>query len=209
MSDRLFAATRKGLFRWDCDSSGKWCVAHTCFLGDPVTTVLPDPRDRIVYAALNLGHFGVKLHRSSDGGAGAQSTPCSNRPSLCLRGVLHGSGCHYRIRREFIHSLPPCTPAEIGRRLTGGRSADTGVPSHAAPNCTPAHTAFFSLSDGGVPATLARTAGLRTLGLRCVGCRLLHQRAAGDRMRLHIHRLTQRPNDCNPISRCDGSDPLA
>lgn len=29
---------------------------------------LEDPRDGAVYAALNLGHFGVKLHRSEEGG---------------------------------------------------------------------------------------------------------------------------------------------
>jgi hypothetical protein len=38
------------------------------FLGDPVTMVLPDRRDDSVYAALRLGHFGVKLWRSCDRG---------------------------------------------------------------------------------------------------------------------------------------------
>ncbi|MCW5626824.1 MAG: exo-alpha-sialidase [Burkholderiales bacterium] len=37
-------------------------------LGDPVTAVLDDPRDGTLYAALNLGHFGVKLRRSDDDG---------------------------------------------------------------------------------------------------------------------------------------------
>ncbi len=31
--------------------------------------VLDDRRDGTVYAALNLGHFGSKLHRSTDRGA--------------------------------------------------------------------------------------------------------------------------------------------
>jgi hypothetical protein len=67
MSDRLFVATRKGLFtvvRW----SGRWSCSEPWFLGDPVTAVLPDARDGTLYAALNLGHFGVKMRRSKDGG---------------------------------------------------------------------------------------------------------------------------------------------
>ena len=36
------------------------------FRSDPVSMVLPAP-DGALYAALNLGHFGVKLHRSDDG----------------------------------------------------------------------------------------------------------------------------------------------
>ncbi len=68
MSDRLFAATRKGLFEFR-RRGGAWGVERTSFLGSPVSAVLPDPRDGRLYVALDLGHFGVKLHRSDDGGA--------------------------------------------------------------------------------------------------------------------------------------------
>lgn len=64
MSDRLYVATRKGLFEYRAGE-----IARTAFLGSPVSMVLPDPRDGALYAALDLGHFGVKLHRSDDGGA--------------------------------------------------------------------------------------------------------------------------------------------
>ena len=67
MSDRLYLATRKGLFTAD-RASGQWKITRCAFLADPVYIVLPDPRDGWVYAALGHGHFGVKLHRSSDGG---------------------------------------------------------------------------------------------------------------------------------------------
>jgi photosystem II stability/assembly factor-like uncharacterized protein len=67
VSDRLFVATRKGLFALERKSRG-WSVLEPSFLGDPVTAVLPDPRDNTLYAALNLGHFGVKMRRSRDGG---------------------------------------------------------------------------------------------------------------------------------------------
>jgi hypothetical protein len=67
MSDTIQVATRKGLFRIERGTGG-WSVARVSFLGDPVTAVLEDGRDGAIYAALNLGHFGVKLHRSDDGG---------------------------------------------------------------------------------------------------------------------------------------------
>ncbi len=71
MSDRLYVATRKGLFTLDRTGDGTappWSVTRAAFLGDPVSIVLPDPRDGHVYAAIGHGHFGVKLHRSTDGG---------------------------------------------------------------------------------------------------------------------------------------------
>jgi hypothetical protein len=68
MSDRLFVATRKGLFEFRRDGLGGWAIAATSFLGSPVSMILPDARDGALYAALDLGHFGVKLHRSEDGG---------------------------------------------------------------------------------------------------------------------------------------------
>ncbi|MCI0341796.1 MAG: exo-alpha-sialidase [Planctomycetales bacterium] len=70
MSDRLFVATRKGLFAVERSKRAKkptWKIAGVSFLGDPVSIVLPDRRDGSVLAALDLGHFGVKIHRSRDG----------------------------------------------------------------------------------------------------------------------------------------------
>jgi photosystem II stability/assembly factor-like uncharacterized protein len=68
MSERLFVATRKGLFMVT-RAGGGWRVAGVSFLGDPVTLVMHDPRDGAVYAALEHGHFGRKIHKSTDGGA--------------------------------------------------------------------------------------------------------------------------------------------
>ena len=75
MTDRAWAATRKGLFELR-RRTGVWQIAHTSFLGDPVSMLLPPIAQgpsagahagRMI-AALNLGHFGVKLHASDDGG---------------------------------------------------------------------------------------------------------------------------------------------
>ncbi len=68
MSDRLYVGTRKGLFTLARGGSG-WEVANVHFLGDPCGLVCHDPRDGAVYACLELGHFGSKLHRSDDAGA--------------------------------------------------------------------------------------------------------------------------------------------
>src|SRR5689334_24909991 len=71
MSDVMHVATRKGLFQLRRDArpgARVWEVERVSFLGDPVTAVLRDNRDGTLYAALNLGHFGVKMRRSDDGG---------------------------------------------------------------------------------------------------------------------------------------------
>jgi hypothetical protein len=68
MSDRLFLATRKGLFT-AARRGGRWGIEGVAFLGQNVTLALADPRDGAVYAALDHGHFGVKMQRSRDGGA--------------------------------------------------------------------------------------------------------------------------------------------
>ncbi|WP_017878021.1 WD40/YVTN/BNR-like repeat-containing protein [Janthinobacterium sp. CG3] len=67
MTERAYLATRKGLFELAVDT-GHWRLAALSFLGDPVSMVLADPRDGALYAALNLGHFGAKLHRRDAGG---------------------------------------------------------------------------------------------------------------------------------------------
>jgi hypothetical protein len=71
MQQRILVGTRKGLFALTHDASAgdsTWSTECLGFLGDPVSAVLADPRDGALYAALELGHFGVKLHRSDDGG---------------------------------------------------------------------------------------------------------------------------------------------
>lgn len=75
MSDRLLVSTRKGLFIAQRQTRDNWTPGTPHFLGDPVTMTLYDTRDATangqgtLYAALNLGHFGVKLRRSTDDGA--------------------------------------------------------------------------------------------------------------------------------------------
>ena len=64
MSDTLLVSTRKGLFTVRRRTAG-WQIDRVDFLGDNVTLTLTDSRDGRTYAALDHGHFGVKLHRST------------------------------------------------------------------------------------------------------------------------------------------------
>lgn len=68
MADRLYVSTRKGLLVYARDGAA-WRHHATHFLGSPVTIVLPSADNQTIFCALNLGHFGAKLHRSTDGGA--------------------------------------------------------------------------------------------------------------------------------------------
>ena len=68
MADHLYIATRKGLMMYARNGKG-WAHKSTAFLGSPVSMLLVSSDNRTIFAALNLGHFGVKLHRSIDGGA--------------------------------------------------------------------------------------------------------------------------------------------
>ena len=68
MSERCHVATRKGLFTLERGASG-WSVGQVNFLGDNCTLVMHDGRSGDLLAALDHGHFGVKMHRSRDGGS--------------------------------------------------------------------------------------------------------------------------------------------
>jgi len=77
----LLVGTRKGLFRYVDTPEGWTRAAPPAFLAEPVTSVLQDPRDGTIYAALKLGHFGCKLHRSDDGGTTWRELPVPTYPA--------------------------------------------------------------------------------------------------------------------------------
>ena len=93
MSHRIHVATRKGLFTLERKRSG-WGIVDTSFLADNCTLIMHDPRPRkgaakksrakangTLYAALNHGHFGVKLHCSIDGGKNWQPIGAPTYPA--------------------------------------------------------------------------------------------------------------------------------
>lgn len=74
MADTFHVASRKGLFTYR-KKGAAWETGEPAFLGENVVAVLDDRRDGALYAALRLGHFGPKLHRSRDGGATWKALP--------------------------------------------------------------------------------------------------------------------------------------
>lgn len=73
MSNIALVATRKGLFKYIIDDAGQdWQLESSAFLGAPVSMVLAGIQRDDWYAALDHGHFGVKLHRSMDQGVSWQ-----------------------------------------------------------------------------------------------------------------------------------------
>jgi len=67
MSDTILVSTRKGLFTVARKAVG-WEIERVDFLGDNVSIAVSDDRDGRCYAALDHGHFGVKLQRSTGAG---------------------------------------------------------------------------------------------------------------------------------------------
>lgn len=81
MSNRLLVGSRKGLFRVERDVDGCWSIARTWFLGDAVSMLVCEPGGQRLHAALDLGHFGVKMQRSEDGGETWTEAPVPSFPS--------------------------------------------------------------------------------------------------------------------------------
>lgn len=67
MADTLYLSTRKGLMVYRRKTGG-WAHDATHFLGSITSLALPGADGKTIIVALNLGHFGVKMHRSTDGG---------------------------------------------------------------------------------------------------------------------------------------------
>ena len=79
MSSEAWVATRKGLFKV-ADTGGSWTIANRAFVGDNVSIVARDSESDTVYASLEHGHFGTKLHRSDDGGENWVEITCPEYP---------------------------------------------------------------------------------------------------------------------------------
>lgn len=74
MSDRLILGTRKGTFVLE-KSGGRWQHTHRGHAGVNVAYAAQDPRAGTVWSALDHGHWGPKLSRSTDGGKTWEDAP--------------------------------------------------------------------------------------------------------------------------------------
>ncbi|MBL9150979.1 MAG: hypothetical protein JNK37_00755 [Verrucomicrobiales bacterium] len=79
MKPTLYLGTRKGLLSV-VRGPGGWEIERMSFLGVPVPMLLPDGRAGTLYAAVEHGHFGSKLHASVDGGATWEERACPAFP---------------------------------------------------------------------------------------------------------------------------------
>lgn len=123
MSDRLLVATRKGLFVLQADGESGWTLGEPYFVGEPVSMVLPDPRDGSLYAALNLGHFGVKLHRRRAGMADWEECAVPVYPPQPADETRTGDGANASADNASATAPsppPPCTLQQIWSLETGG-----------------------------------------------------------------------------------------
>lgn len=79
MSRELFLGTRKGLFVVEGDGRG-WRITRAALLGHSVTMLLPQ-RDGALIAAVEHGHYGVKIQRSMDQGRSWEEQPVPRYPT--------------------------------------------------------------------------------------------------------------------------------
>src|SRR3977135_2105556 len=127
MSDSLMVGTRKGLLTFARNGNG-WAIARSDFAGIPVSAVLHDWRngasDGTLYAALNHGHFGAKLHRFDDAGRSWRELPAPAFPGdaagarTLSRILAREAGGATQPGRLWIGALP----AGLFRSDDGGES---------------------------------------------------------------------------------------
>ncbi|HMA16500.1 MAG: WD40/YVTN/BNR-like repeat-containing protein [Bacteroidota bacterium] len=167
------AATRKGLFDVDFDGTAQpRCIG---FLGDPVSAVLQNAHDGALYAALNLGHFGVKLHRSDDFGQTWTELPAPAFPV----GIAADKDGEKAPSVSLIWSLAPGGP-EQPKRLWAGtipgalfRSDDRGETWHLVESLwnQPSRTEWFGggYDDPGIHSINVDDNGRIVIGISCGG----------------------------------------
>lgn len=113
---QLLLATRKGLIGVERGKSG-WHPTAPHFPGEPVSQVMVDRTDGAWYAALRLGHFGVKLRRSQDRGANWQEIATPAFPPKPAEGPWADDATPWNL--DMVWSL------EVG----GGRLWAGGLPA--------------------------------------------------------------------------------
>ena len=132
MAKRILVSTRKGLFELGRGRGG-WVIKQDQFLGDNVTLALHDRRDGTDYAALNHGHFGIKLHRRDKGKKTWKEIATPKYPAKPEGLVdLDGWGKPVNWTTQLIWALEPGGPKQKGviwcGTMPGGlfRSPDRG-----------------------------------------------------------------------------------
>jgi photosystem II stability/assembly factor-like uncharacterized protein len=115
----LLVGSRKGLFTVQQTAPGRWEIARHQFAGEPVTQMLTT--NGTWYAALRLGHFGVKLHKSTDAGGNWQETGCPKFPDKPSQGTWADDKTPWNL--DMIWSLAAGGKDHPQRMWAGGNPA--------------------------------------------------------------------------------------
>ncbi|HMR07530.1 MAG TPA: hypothetical protein PKA88_17230 [Polyangiaceae bacterium] len=97
---QFVVATRKGLFVLNAQTHA---ICRSAFLGDPVTAVLSDPRDGVLWAAVGHGHAGAKLFSSKNAGETFVETAAPQYPKkpegLDDKDPVHGTDVPWKVEQ--------------------------------------------------------------------------------------------------------------
>ncbi len=147
MADQLFVGTRKGLFTF-AKSNGAWAVQSSEVVGVPVTMLLHDPRNNALYAAVGHGHWGVKMHKSSDGGdtwneITAPAYPEKPEDAPDIKCPMRGIDIPWNVEQIWAMAIDPSTdgglwcgviPGGLFHSADGGNTWELNMPFWSLPN---------------------------------------------------------------------------
>lgn len=125
--DKVWVGTRKGLFVVK-KAGGAWSLGKPAFPGEPVTQVLVNPHDGAWYVALRLGHFGVKMHKSTDQGASWKEIAAPAFPPKPTEGPMKDDATPWTVDLIWGLAAGPgelwagCLPAGLFKSADGGAS---------------------------------------------------------------------------------------
>jgi photosystem II stability/assembly factor-like uncharacterized protein len=124
----FMVCTRKGLFEFQGEGAS-WSDVKHHFAGEAVSQFHVDQQSGAWFAAQNLGHFGLKLKKSTDRGATWAEMPCPAFPPKPTTGVWASDETPWSV--SLIWSMASdmrgtlwagCMPAGLFRSRDGGQS---------------------------------------------------------------------------------------
>lgn len=123
----IWVGTRKGLFAVKKGASG-WQLGAPRFPGEPVSQFLRDPHTGACYAALRLGHFGVKLWKSDHPDGEWKEIAAPAFPAKPAEGVWADDPTPWTVDMVWGLEAGPgqlwagCLPAGLFKSTDGGAS---------------------------------------------------------------------------------------
>ena len=120
-SNRMIVGTRKGLLVLERKSAG-WKVVRYAHSASPVPYAVVDPRHGTLWASLDHGHWGCKLHRSPDLGATWEEVEAPKYPKSA-RTKPWTTGKPQPATLRYIWVIQPGGADQQARTAQGGKHA--------------------------------------------------------------------------------------